>query len=51
VLRLPADFCRYANSTGRTFNLIARVTSVLSARLHSMEDAGVINLDPMLPAR
>jgi len=44
------DFYWYANSTGRSFNLIVRANTTLSARLQAMVDAGVINLKPTLPA-
>lgn len=45
------DFYWYANSTGRSFNLVVRVNTSLSPRVQVMVDAGVINLDPILPAR
>jgi hypothetical protein len=44
------DFHWYVNIAGRSFNLIARVNTVLSPRLQAMVDAGVINLDAILPA-
>lgn len=43
------DFYWYANSTGRSFNLIVRETTIFSSRLQSMVDAGVVNLDRLLP--
>jgi hypothetical protein len=45
------DFYWYANSTGRSFNLVVRVNTSLSPRVQVMVDAVVINLDPILPAR
>ena len=45
------DFYWYANSTGRSINLVVRVNTSLSPRVQVMVDASVINLDPILPAR
>jgi len=45
------DFYWYANTTGRSFNLIVRTNTILSARLQAMVDAGVINLEPILPGQ
>lgn len=48
--QLP-DFYWYANSTGRSFNLIVRTNTILSSRLQAMVDAGVINLEATLPGQ
>ncbi len=45
------DFYWYANSTGRSFNLIVRANTMLNSRLQAMVDAGVINLEPTLPGK
>jgi hypothetical protein len=43
------DFYWYANATGRSFNLIVRVDTILSSRLGVMAEAGVINIEQILP--
>jgi hypothetical protein len=43
------DYYWYANSTGRSFNLVVRVNTTLTGRLQAMVDARVINLIRMLP--
>jgi len=45
------DFYWYASFTGRSFKLIVRANTILSPRLQMMVDSGVINPDPMLPAK
>lgn len=45
------DFYWYANSTGRSFNLIVRTNTIWGSRLQAMVDAGVINLEPTLPGQ